>query len=42
MVARVSDFGIARLVSIIDDTSHQETSTIGIKGTIGYAPPGIL
>ncbi|CAJ2646903.1 unnamed protein product [Trifolium pratense] len=39
MVARVSDFGIARLVSVINDTSHQETSTIGIKGTIGYAPP---
>jgi hypothetical protein len=42
MVARVSDFGIARLVSVVDDTSHQETSTLGIKGTIGYAPPGIL
>ncbi|GAU15765.1 hypothetical protein TSUD_235810 [Trifolium subterraneum] len=39
MVARVSDFGIARLVSVVDDTSHQETSTIGIKGTVGYAPP---
>ncbi|RHN54135.1 putative protein kinase RLK-Pelle-LRR-XII-1 family [Medicago truncatula] len=39
MVAHVSDFGIARLVSVIDDTSHRETSTIGIKGTIGYAPP---
>ncbi|CAJ2646909.1 unnamed protein product [Trifolium pratense] len=39
MVARVSDFGIARLVSVIDETSHQETSTLGIKGTIGYAPP---
>ncbi|PNY13086.1 kinase-like protein [Trifolium pratense] len=39
MVAHVSDFGIARLVSIIDDTSHQKTSTSGIKGTIGYAPP---
>jgi len=42
MVAHVSDFGIARLVSAIDDTSHKETSTIGIKGTVGYAPPGIL
>ncbi|CAJ2646902.1 unnamed protein product [Trifolium pratense] len=39
MVARVSDFGIARLVSVIDKTSHQETCTLGIKGTIGYAPP---
>ena len=42
MVAHVSDFGIARLVSVIDDTSHRESSTIGIKGTIGYAPPGIF
>ncbi|CAI8588387.1 unnamed protein product [Vicia faba] len=39
MVAHVSDFGIARLVSVIEGTSHKETSTIGIKGTIGYAPP---
>ncbi|WJX56084.1 non-specific serine/threonine protein kinase [Trifolium repens] len=30
---------LARLVSVVDDTSHQETSTLGIKGTIGYAPP---
>ncbi|MCI05987.1 kinase-like protein, partial [Trifolium medium] len=39
MIAHVSDFGIARLVSAIDNTSHKESSTIGIKGTIGYAPP---
>ncbi|XP_058762516.1 probable LRR receptor-like serine/threonine-protein kinase At3g47570 [Vicia villosa] len=39
MVARVSDFGIARLVLAVDGTSHKETSTIGIKGTVGYAPP---
>jgi len=42
MVAHVSDFGIARFVSVIDDASHQETSTIRIKGTIAYAPPGIF
>ncbi|RHN54655.1 putative protein kinase RLK-Pelle-LRR-XII-1 family [Medicago truncatula] len=35
MVAHVSDFGIAKLVSATDGN----TSTIGIKGTIGYAPP---
>ncbi|KAK2427416.1 putative LRR receptor serine/threonine-protein kinase [Trifolium repens] len=35
MVAHVSDFGIARLVSTICGNS----STIGIKGTVGYAPP---
>ncbi|RDX84327.1 putative LRR receptor-like serine/threonine-protein kinase, partial [Mucuna pruriens] len=39
MIAHVSDFGIARLISAIDGTSSQQTSTIGIKGTIGYAPP---
>ncbi|KAK2373544.1 putative LRR receptor serine/threonine-protein kinase [Trifolium repens] len=39
MVAHVSDFGIARLVSAIGGTSHKNTSTIGIKGTVGYAPP---
>ncbi|CAJ2646915.1 unnamed protein product [Trifolium pratense] len=35
MVAHVSDFGIARLVSTISGN----TSTIGIKGSVGYAPP---
>ncbi|KAJ1396853.1 Serine/threonine-protein kinase, active site [Sesbania bispinosa] len=39
MVAHVSDFGIATLVSTIDGTSHKQTSTTGIKGTVGYAPP---
>ncbi|CAJ2646881.1 unnamed protein product [Trifolium pratense] len=39
MVAHVSDFGIARLVSAIGGTSHKNTSTIGVKGTVGYAPP---
>ncbi|RHN73596.1 putative protein kinase RLK-Pelle-LRR-XII-1 family [Medicago truncatula] len=38
MVAHVSDFGIARLVSTISGTSNKNTSTIGIKGTVGYAP----
>ncbi|CAJ2647209.1 unnamed protein product [Trifolium pratense] len=39
MVAHVSDFGIARLISAIGGTSHKNTSTIGVKGTVGYAPP---
>ncbi|CAL5184961.1 unnamed protein product [Lathyrus oleraceus] len=39
MVAHVSDFGISRLVSAIGGTSHKNTSTIGIKGTVGYTPP---
>ncbi|CAJ2629186.1 unnamed protein product [Trifolium pratense] len=39
MVAHVSDFGIARLVSTIDGNSNNQTSSMGIKGTIGYTPP---
>ncbi|XP_027362510.1 probable LRR receptor-like serine/threonine-protein kinase At3g47570 [Abrus precatorius] len=38
LVAHVSDFGLARLLSTNIGSSKQ-TSTIGIKGTIGYAPP---
>ncbi|CAN1137309.1 Probable LRR receptor-like serine/threonine-protein kinase At3g47570 [Linum perenne] len=36
MVAHVSDFGLARFLSAVANPS---SSTIGIKGTIGYAPP---
>ncbi|RHN54576.1 putative protein kinase RLK-Pelle-LRR-XII-1 family [Medicago truncatula] len=39
MVAHVSDFGIARLVSAIGSTSYKNTSTIEVKGTVGYSPP---
>jgi len=42
MVAHVTDFGIAKLVSDIGSTSDKDTSTVGIKGTIGYAPPGMF
>ncbi|WJX61319.1 non-specific serine/threonine protein kinase [Trifolium repens] len=41
----IQKFGIsenqfaARLVSAMGGTSHKNTSTIGIKGTVGYAPP---
>ena len=38
MVAHVSDFGLARLFSTSKDQT--QTSTIGLKGTVGYAPPG--
>uniref|UniRef100_A0A2N9GJC8 non-specific serine/threonine protein kinase n=1 Tax=Fagus sylvatica TaxID=28930 RepID=A0A2N9GJC8_FAGSY len=41
MVAHVSDFGLARLLSTITDSSQKQTSTIGIKGSIGYAAPGL-
>ena len=40
MVAHISDFGLARLLPITDDSSRKQTSTIGIKGSIGYAAPG--
>ncbi|RDX97166.1 putative LRR receptor-like serine/threonine-protein kinase, partial [Mucuna pruriens] len=39
MIAHVSDFGIARLLSTINGATSMQISTIGIKGTIGYAPP---
>ncbi|CAJ1930860.1 unnamed protein product [Sphenostylis stenocarpa] len=38
LVARVSDFGLARRLKPIA-VSPKQTSTIEIKGTIGYAPP---
>jgi len=40
MIAKVSDFGLARILSTKNDVSQNQTSTIGIKGTIGYAAPG--
>ncbi|KAJ9160286.1 hypothetical protein P3X46_025700 [Hevea brasiliensis] len=40
MIAHVGDFGLARLLSKTTNTSSQgQTSSIGIKGTIGYMPP---
>ena len=42
MVAHVSDFGLARILSAVNDNSLKETSMSGIKGTIGYAPPGMV
>ncbi|CAN1838550.1 Receptor kinase-like protein Xa21 [Linum perenne] len=36
MVAHVGDFGLARFLSAVKNPS---SSTIGIKGTVGYAPP---
>ena len=40
MVAHVSDFGLARLVSTVTDSSQKQISTIGIKGSIGYVALG--
>ena len=42
MVAHVSDFGLARILSSINGISHLQTSTIGIKGIVDYAPLGII
>ncbi|XP_014521522.1 probable LRR receptor-like serine/threonine-protein kinase At3g47570 [Vigna radiata var. radiata] len=39
IIAHMSDFGIARLLSTINNTTSKKSSTLGIKGTIGYAPP---
>ncbi|KAJ9167304.1 hypothetical protein P3X46_021968 [Hevea brasiliensis] len=39
MVAHVSDFGLAKLFTINNDSSLSQTSTIGIKGTVGYVAP---
>nr|XP_023883724.1 probable LRR receptor-like serine/threonine-protein kinase At3g47570 [Quercus suber] len=39
MVAHVSDFGLSRLLTTLNDSSQKCTSTIGLKGSIGYAAP---
>ncbi|XP_050281607.1 probable LRR receptor-like serine/threonine-protein kinase At3g47570, partial [Quercus robur] len=40
MVGHVSDFGLARFHhDIIQDSSTNQLSSIGIRGTIGYTPP---
>ncbi|CAL1389355.1 unnamed protein product [Linum trigynum] len=41
MIAHVGDFGLARILSTdtSNSPSQSKSSTIGIKGTIGYAPP---
>ncbi|XP_043809156.1 putative receptor-like protein kinase At3g47110 [Manihot esculenta] len=40
MIAHVSDFGLAKLFKINNDSSVRQTSTIGIKGTVGYVASG--
>uniref|UniRef100_A0A7N2LD90 non-specific serine/threonine protein kinase n=1 Tax=Quercus lobata TaxID=97700 RepID=A0A7N2LD90_QUELO len=40
MVGHVSDFGLARFLhDIIQDSSTNQSSSIGVRGTIGYTPP---
>ena len=40
MIAHVSDFGIARLLSSTKASTGKKSSTIGLMGTIGYTAPG--
>ena len=41
MVAHVGDFGLVRfLPKAAENSSGNQSSSLGIKGTIGYAPPG--
>lgn len=42
MNGHVGDFGLARIFPIaIGDLPASQTSSIGLRGTIGYAPPGM-
>ncbi|CAL9008181.1 unnamed protein product, partial [Prunus brigantina] len=36
VIAHVGDFGLARLISTATHSSENQSSTVGIKGTIGY------
>ena len=41
MIGHVSDFGLARFLhDIVHNSSTNQSSSIGVKGTIGYTPPG--
>ena len=42
MIAHVSYFGISRLLTTSNDSPQKYTSTIGLKGSIGYVAPGII
>jgi Leucine-rich repeat (LRR) protein len=42
MVARVGDFGLARILVEGNSFLQESSSSIGFRGTIGYAAPGLL
>ncbi|CAL8087913.1 unnamed protein product [Prunus armeniaca] len=43
MVAHVGDFGLARfLLEALDNYSQSQTMSAGLRGSIGYIPPGII
>ncbi|GJN35544.1 hypothetical protein PR202_gb24331 [Eleusine coracana subsp. coracana] len=40
-VAHVGDFGLARLLrKMVNSSTEESTTSVGIKGSIGYIPPG--
>ena len=42
MVAHVGDFGLAKFISIgINSSQAHQSSSIAVRGTIGYTPPGM-
>jgi RIO-like serine/threonine protein kinase len=41
MVAHVADFGLSRFIrKTVNNSAEESTTSIGMKGTIGYIPPG--
>jgi hypothetical protein len=42
MVAHVGDFGLAKILVQERSSLQQSTSSMGFRGTIGYAAPGLL
>lgn len=42
MTALLADFGIARFYLDSCSTSTRATNLVGLRGTIGYIPPGII
>jgi hypothetical protein len=43
MTAHVGDFGLARFIEEAINPSHRnESSSVGLKGTVGYAAPGMV
>ncbi|XP_030933323.1 LRR receptor-like serine/threonine-protein kinase EFR isoform X3 [Quercus lobata] len=42
MIGHVGDFGLARfLFNAIQDSSINQSSSIGVRGTVGYTPPAL-
>jgi len=40
MVAHIGDFGLAKILVEGSSIVQQSTSSMGFRGTIGYAAPG--